>query len=31
MRRIADRAGFARVPGGDPGAVTAHLAYTAPR
>lgn len=31
MRRIADRAGFARVPGGDPGAVTAHLADTAPR
>lgn len=25
MRRIADRAGFARVPGGDPGTITAHL------
>lgn len=25
MRRIADRAGFACVPGGDPGIVTAHL------
>lgn len=25
MRRIADRAGFASVPGGDPGTITAHL------
>lgn len=25
MRRIAERAGFARVPGGDPATITAHL------
>lgn len=30
MRRIADRAGFARVPGGDGRAVTAHLVNLAP-
>ena len=29
MRRIADRAGFARVTGDQPGAVTAHLIETA--
>jgi GNAT superfamily N-acetyltransferase len=30
MRRIADRAGFARVPGGDPTTITAHLIDLAP-
>jgi RimJ/RimL family protein N-acetyltransferase len=31
MRRIADRAGFARAPGGDPMTVTAHLIDLAPQ
>jgi GNAT superfamily N-acetyltransferase len=30
MRRIAGRAGFASVPGGDPGTITAHLIDLAP-
>lgn len=30
MRRIADRAGFASVAGGDPGTITAHLIDLAP-
>lgn len=31
MRRIAERAGFARVPGGDPGTITAHLIDLTPQ
>ncbi len=31
MRRIAERAGFARVPGGDPATITAHLIDLGPQ